>query len=292
MNGGGSEGVALDPAAAGARGGLKPRGPKIVVLDGDGEEALESRVHVDEDLVMEVTRTLNPRNNRDVLIAQTGLLALVSACLIGIAVGGLVKLTELNESLVQLKYIQQGISDMTADIDSMANSVSALEVMKDSLGNLTQSMDGISQDIGQLSDIGGQLGSALGEGAGAALTSVASGVVNVAADALGGLLGVDRGRAPAAGDLPPGVDPAIALGGATFDENTPFGGCDPQALNSTALADCLRDPQSFEAAIQTVPPPQSRDGFDWQGLVGGILGAVGGAVAPLVENVGSRGSQP
>ena len=213
------------------------------------------------------------------------------AILIALAVGAVMKLGELTASLDELSQIQAGISGMATDLNSMANNVASLKVMEASLKDLSGNIGGMTDDIGRLSNLGGQIGDALGSGAGSAITSLAQGGINTAVSALRGLITGDGtgGRGGDAGDAagdPANTSQRLAA--------SAFGPCDPNSTNATELVDCLNHPEQYGAnatAAEARSPGatgnrgggggRNRDrnggggGLDWRGLLGSVLDGVG-----------------
>ena len=289
------------PAASDAAGmtGLS----RVRTVAGDKGQ-ITAKVELDEDLLLELARTVSPRQHRRFLIAQLGLLSALVAILIALAVGAVMKLGELTASLDELSQIQEGISGMATDLNSMANNVAALKVMEASLKDLSGNIGGMTDDISRLSNLGSQIGDALGSGAGSAITSLAQGGINTAVSALRGLItGDTSGGGGDAGDAE--GDPARSQRLAA----SAFGPCDPNSTNATELVDCLNHPEQYGAnatAAEARSPGatgnrgggggRNRDrngggggGFDWQGLLGSVLNGVGQVAGEVLSNAASGG---
>ena len=283
------------PAASDAAGmtGLS----RVRTVAGDKGQ-ITAKVELDEDLLLELANTVSPRQHRRFLIAQLGLLSALVAILIALAVGAVMKLGELTASLDELSQIQAGISGMATDLNSMANNVKSLKKMEKSLKGLSGDIGGMTDDIGRLSNLGGQIGDALGSGAGSAITSLAQGGINTAVSALRGLItGDDAGGR--GGDA---ANTSQRLAASAF------GPCDPNSTNATELVDCLNHPEQYGAnatAAEARSPGatgnrgggggRNRDrnggggGFDWQGLLGSVLNGVGQVAGEVLSNAASGG---
>jgi len=308
-DGDGASMLAAAPAPAGAVANpladapLRRRVSVARTAGGGAEQLGAAKVELDEELLRELARTVSPRQHRRFLLAQIGLLGLLVLVLVGMAVGAVLKLGELTAALDELSQIQEGIAGMATDLNSMANNVKSLKKMEKSLNGLSGAIGGMTDDIGRLSNLGGQIGDALGSGAGSAITSLAQGGINTAVSALRGLITGDDagGRGGDAGD-PANTSQRLAA--------SAFGPCDPNSTNATELVDCLNN------ATLAAPSPgatgnrgggggrnrdrnggggRNRDrnggggGFDWQGLLGSVLDGVGQVAGQVLSNAASGG---
>ena len=71
----------------------------------DGEPGV-ARVRVDEDVLMHLANALGPRRHTHLFMAQTCISAAGLVILIAIAIGGIIKLDQLNEQIGALTVIQ------------------------------------------------------------------------------------------------------------------------------------------------------------------------------------------
>ena len=129
-----------------------------------GGEPGVARVRVDEDVLMHLASALGPRKHTRFFFAQTIISATGLVVLLAIAIGGIIKLGEMNENIAKIASIQE-------DIQTMADGVTKM-----------------SQNLDQLTNISDQLGNAFGAGA----ASTLSGLFGNGVDALGNPLGGSR----------------------------------------------------------------------------------------------------
>ena len=126
-----------------------------------GGEPGVARVRVDEDVLMHLASALGPRKHTRFFFAQTIISATGLAVLLAIAIGGIIKLDEMNQNIAKIASIQTDIAKMAEGVTKM------------------------SQNLDQLTNISSQLGNAFGAGA----ASTLSGLIGNGVDALGNALG-------------------------------------------------------------------------------------------------------